>query len=104
DVVEGQDGNDTMIFNGANANENVDISARGNHVRFSRDIGNVTMDLHGLEQITFNAFGGADNITVNDLTGTDVAAINLNLAGGGGKSVVVNGTAGNDGIAVGGGA
>ena len=32
------------------------------------------MDLDGVEQIQFNALGGADNITVNDLAGTDVEA------------------------------
>ena len=91
-----------MIFNGANANENINISANGSHVRFSRDVGNVTMDVNGIEQIDFNALGGADIITVNDLSGTDVAAVNLNLTGGGGKSVVVNGTADDDAIGVGG--
>jgi Ca2+-binding RTX toxin-like protein len=108
DIVEGQDGNDAMIFNGANANENVDISANGGRVRFTRDAGNVTMDLNDLEQITFNALGGTDNITVNDLTGTDVTTISLNLAGAVGgatgdglaDSVTVNGTRGDDAISV----
>ena len=30
------------------------------------------MDLNDVETIDFNALGGADKITVNDLTGTDV--------------------------------
>ena len=96
-----------MIFNGANVNENVAISANGSRVRFTRDVGNVTMDVNGLEQIDFNALGGADNITVNDLTGTDVTTVNLNLAGvlGGAAgdnladTVTVNGTGGDDAIA-----
>jgi Ca2+-binding RTX toxin-like protein len=106
DVVEGGDGNDTMIFNGANGNENVDISANGSRVRFARDAGNVNMDLNGVEAITFNALGGADNVTVNDLTGTDVTELNLNLAaaGGGGDgqvdTVTIKGTAGDDVVAV----
>ena len=29
DIVEGQGGNDTLVFNGANVNENIDISANG---------------------------------------------------------------------------
>ena len=29
DTVEGQDGHDTMVFNGANINENIDLSANG---------------------------------------------------------------------------
>ena len=35
DMVEGQAGTDTLQFNGANVNENIDISANGSRVRFS---------------------------------------------------------------------
>ena len=34
-----------------NVNENIDISANGDRVLFSRDVANVTMDLHGVEGI-----------------------------------------------------
>ena len=77
----GQGGNDTLLFNGANVDENIDLSANGSRVRFSRDVGNVTMDINGVEQVNFNALGGADTITVNDLTGTDVTRLNIDLAG-----------------------
>ena len=30
------------------------------------------MDTDGVETVDFNALGGADTVTVNDLTGTDV--------------------------------
>ena len=80
DTVEGQAGNDTLLFNGANINENIDISANGGRVRFIRDVANITMDLNGVEHIQFNALGGADNITVNDLTGTDVKQVAIDLA------------------------
>ena len=33
------------------------------------------MDLNGVEHINFNALGGADTITVNDLTGTGVTQV-----------------------------
>ena len=72
DTLEGQDGFDTMLFNGANVAENINISANGGRVLFFRDIANVTMDLNDVEKIDFNALGGADNIVVNDLSGTDV--------------------------------
>ena len=49
-----------MLFNGANVDEKIDISANGNRVRFFRDVANITMDLNGVEEIDFNAFGGAD--------------------------------------------
>src|SRR5262249_19595446 len=45
DVVEGQGGRDTMTFNGSDLAEKFAISANGNRVRFTRDLGNITMDL-----------------------------------------------------------
>jgi Ca2+-binding RTX toxin-like protein len=60
------------------------------------------MDLNDTEAITFNALGGADKVTVGDLSGTDVTEINLNLAlpGGAGDgaadTVIVEGTSGDD--------
>ncbi|MBF2025559.1 MAG: calcium-binding protein [Oscillatoriales cyanobacterium C42_A2020_001] len=83
DVVEGQAGTDTMLFNGANVSEQVDISANGNRVIFFRNIANITMDNNDVERIDFNALGGADTITINDLSGTDVTEVNLNLGGSG---------------------
>ena len=44
DIVEGQAGRDTMLFNGAAAAEHVDLSANGRRLRFFRDVGNITMD------------------------------------------------------------
>ena len=79
DIVEGQAGTDTMQFNGANINEKIDLSANGGRARFTRDVANITMDLNDVESINFNALGGADTITVNDLTGTDVTEVNLDL-------------------------
>ena len=103
DTLEGQAGFDTMLFNGANVAENIDIAANGERVRFFRNIANVTMDLNDVEGIDFNALGGADTIVVNDLSGTDVTAINLNLAVGGAgdaqpDNVIVVGTSSDDAI------
>jgi Ca2+-binding RTX toxin-like protein len=109
DTIEGQGGVDRMVFNGANVSENIDISANGPRVRFSRNVGNVTMDLNGVEGIDFNALGGADTIVVNNLAGTAVTAVNLNLAALGGAGdgqpdgVIVNGTGGADVIQASGG-
>src|SRR5262249_2656672 len=80
DTVQGQEGRDLLLFNGANINENITISANGTRARFFRDIANVTMDLNGVERIDFNALGGVDTMTVNDLTGTDVSQVNLDLS------------------------
>ncbi|HEY6640751.1 hypothetical protein [Povalibacter sp.] len=81
DTIEGQDGSDEMLFNGSNANENIDIVANGGRVLFNRDVANVVMDLNGVEKITFKALGGADNIAVGDMTGTDMESIVIDLAG-----------------------
>jgi Ca2+-binding RTX toxin-like protein len=102
DTVEGQDGFDTMLFLGAGAGETVDITANGGRVLFNRQPGNVVMDLNDVERIDFRALGGADNIVVNDLSGTDVTQIDLDLRGpnGGGDgaadTVTVNATNGDD--------
>jgi Ca2+-binding RTX toxin-like protein len=103
DIVEGQAGFDTLQFNGANVNENINLSANGSRLRLTRDVANIVMDVNGVEQVNFVALGGADNITVNDLTGTNVKQINLNLSVNGTgdnqpDTIKINGTNGNDTI------
>ena len=108
DTIEGHAGTDTLRFNGAAAAETVDLSANGNHLRFFRNPGNITMDTHGVERVDFNALGGADVVTVHDLSGTDVQNVNVDLAvsffGTAGDrvpaQVVVEGTNGNDNVTV----
>src|SRR6185312_9981002 len=108
DTVQGQAGFDTLRFNGSNIDEKIDISANGSHARLSRDVANVTMDLNGIERIQLNTLGGADTVTVNDLTRTDVTQVGIDLgaqpgtAGGDGAAdtIVINGTNGNDAITV----
>ena len=68
------------MFNGSNVSEKISISANHGRVSLVRDVGNVTMDLNGVEHIQLNALGGADNITVNDLSGTGVTQVAIDLA------------------------
>jgi hypothetical protein len=108
DTVEGQDGADTMIFNGAGNAQTIDLSANGTRLKLFRNLGNVTMDTAGVERVDVNPLGSADLVTVNNLSGTDVSSVNVDLAGTlGGKAgdgqadrVVVNGTKGDDRITV----
>src|SRR5207237_7122434 len=72
DIVEGPDGADTLAFFGANIAETIDISANGSRARFTRDVASITMDVDGVEKIDFTARGGADQITVHDLTDREV--------------------------------
>jgi Ca2+-binding RTX toxin-like protein len=108
DVVEGQAGTDTLLFNGSGVNEVFDLSANGQRLRFTRNVGNVVMDLDDVETVTINALVGVDTVTVNELTGTDVTQVNVDLAGtlGGATgdavadTVIVNGTNGNNTVGV----
>jgi hypothetical protein len=66
------------VFNGnddPNVAEQISISAN----TLFRAQGNITMNLNSVERIELNALGGADNITINDLTGTDVKEVAIDL-------------------------
>ena len=108
DLVEGEAGNDTMEFNGAGGDEAFEASAVAGRLRFTRDVGNIVMNVGGTETVDLRALGGADTAILNDLTGTDVTKANIDLAGviGGGAgdavadTITVNATNGPDTIAV----
>lgn len=106
DIVDGQDGSDRLVFNGSDLAENFNLSSIGNHAWFTRDLGNITMDLDGIEILDLNARGGADVVSINDQTSTDLVQVNLNLAlaiGGGdtqADSVIVNGSDQDDAIQI----
>ncbi|WP_114954624.1 beta strand repeat-containing protein [Sphingosinicella terrae] len=102
DTVEGQEGTDTLLFFGSNGAENINIVANGGRTLFLRDVANVTMDLNDVEKLEYRALGGADNIVIGDLSGTDVTNIGIDLRGpnGGGDgaadTITSNGTQGAD--------
>jgi Ca2+-binding RTX toxin-like protein len=109
DIVHGQGGPDAMVFNGNDANETIDMSNHAGHLRFTRDVGTIVMDTDGVEAVLFKAFGGADKVTVHDLSGTGVTRVDLDLesallAGNGDNtqdSVIVEGRNSSDVINVG---
>jgi Ca2+-binding RTX toxin-like protein len=108
DLVEGQAGNDTMEFNGSAGAEAFDASAVAGRLRFTRDLGNIVMDVGTTERVDLTALGGTDTAVVNDLTGTGVTKADIDLAGvlggaagdGAADTITVNGTNGPDNIAV----
>jgi hypothetical protein len=108
DIVEGQSGSDTMIFNGSGGDEIMSATADGGRVLFTRNLGSIVMDLDGIEVIDVRALGGADTVTVNDANGTDLERVDVDLAAAlGGSSgddkadtVTVAATKGDDSIAV----
>ena len=88
DVVNGGRGFDKLDFRGAdrdlgnNIAETIVISPNGSGgADFIRPNGNI--DLDGVERIQFEAGGQhVENITINDLTGTDVKQVAIDLGGG----------------------
>jgi hypothetical protein len=73
------------------------VNRNGGRVRLFRNVGSITMDFDGIESMVLRALGGSDQITIGDLTGTDLktADVDLGATGGGGDAladtVVVNG-------------
>lgn len=106
DIVDGNAGVDTQLFNGANVGEEFAVSARGERVRFTRDIAGIVMDLGSIERLSTRTRAGADRITVDGLGGTSVTDVDFvdgDPAGtpdGAGDVLVVNGTAGPDSVVV----
>ena len=72
-----------LLFNGANGGETITSQPMANVSLFTRDIGDVTMDVNDVELIDLHALGGGDPIVVDDLTGTDVrlAEVRVDPAG-----------------------
>ena len=111
DNIWGDVGFDTLVFTGGNVDEQVAIASASSLVRITRNVGNVAMHLEDVERIELSTLGGADTVTVDELTGADVTEVAVDLAladGGDGTSdtVIVNGSAGDDVVslaAVGGG-
>lgn len=60
------------------------------------------MDTDDVERVELNALGGADSTTIDGLSGTDVAGIDVDLGGQTGEADSVNltGSAGKDSVSV----
>jgi Ca2+-binding RTX toxin-like protein len=83
DSLDGGPGTDRLLFNGANGNETMSLSADGSASVFFREPGAIRMDMDRVEVVDVVALGGADAITVDDLTGTYVRRANIDLSVGG---------------------
>ena len=98
DVVEGDKGTDTLDFNGAAADEIMSLSPNGERSLFLRNLANIRMDMNGVERLDLDALGGADTVTINDMTGTDFIRADVDLSGptgvadGAADTVTVNAT------------
>jgi hypothetical protein len=98
DVVDGGPGTDALQFHGSNIGETMSLSASGSRAEFVRDVSAVDEDMNSIEDFDLSALGGPDQITINDLTGTSIRNVHVDLAGVDGMGdqqpdfVTVNGT------------
>ena len=83
DKVDGNEGADRMLFNGSGGDEKFDFLTNGTRLKFLRDLGNIVMDVGGVETVDVTAKGGADTVNINNLTVTAVRNINLDLTAAG---------------------
>jgi Ca2+-binding RTX toxin-like protein len=97
DTVKGGPTRDSLSFAGSADAETFELEGD----RFTRDVGDITMELDGIEVIDAVAGAGADTFRIGD---SDVGELNASLAPGGGAAdpdrVEITGTAGADKVAV----
>ena len=88
DLIEGEDGTDILDFNGNDAVDEIHIFAGWGSVYVGGEGGEAI--LRGVEELRLDPSGGADEITVNGLFGSDVerVVIDLAAAAGGGDGAV----------------
>ena len=104
DTVEGGAGSDSVRYSGGAANERLAVSAAGPRARLSRDDA-VAVDAAGVDRMSLFSFGGSDTITVGDMSGTRLTAVDASLfdfavPGGAADTVRVDGTGADDRIKV----
>ena len=97
DAISGGLGRDTLAFNGSDADERMSLTADGTGAVFLRSPGTIRMDLDGVERLDLATLGGADAVTIGDLSGTALTVADIDLAAAGTgdakvDTVVVNGT------------
>jgi Ca2+-binding RTX toxin-like protein len=102
DALDGDGDNNTLRFNGSNIGEQIDLSAQASGARLFRNVGAVTQDMTDVDEVDVAAQGGADQITVNDLTGSGVGFVGMTFApdGGAPDTVIENGTPRRDNVNV----
>jgi hypothetical protein len=94
DAIDGGTGMDTLVFNGAGVAEQMSLSPNGEGSIFRRDIANIVMDMIHVETLDLRALGGADTVTINDMSGTGFREADVDLGGADAAidTVIVEGT------------
>jgi len=98
DVLEGQTGTDTLRLVGLAGSDTFRLSANGVRLRVARNGTARAVDADGVERADLRPLGGSDTLTVDDLSGTAVTALDVDLAPADGavNHLVVNATNGDD--------
>ena len=107
DKAEGQGDTDTLQANGSSADETLSLFAAGDRLAVAQ-VGAITMDFGGIENVEINPLSGADTLNVNDLGPAGVTSLRLDLAAtlggstgdGQADKVAVFGTDGDDAFGV----
>jgi hypothetical protein len=82
DVVEGRAGSDTLVFNGANVDESLSLEANGARAVLTRNVGNVRMDMDGVETLNATMLDGFDNFSIGDfMFNTAMNRANVDMSG-----------------------
>ncbi|MFA6134144.1 MAG: FG-GAP-like repeat-containing protein, partial [Phycisphaerae bacterium] len=103
DLVEGGDGDDSLVLNGTAAGDTFTVSPNGRRVSVVTDAGGgpFTLDIAQVEQLDINTLAGADTVTVNDLSRTDMELVNIDVgADAAVDAVVLNGGTGPDNVSL----
>jgi Ca2+-binding RTX toxin-like protein len=80
DTIQGGAGSDVLAFVGSAAAEAFTLTADGAGFDFTRDVGNIVMDVEGVETLELSTLGGNNSVTLNDLTGVaDLVSVILAL-------------------------
>ncbi len=80
DRVEGGAGRDALGFDGFEADETFKLLAAGDRALLERDLGDILMDLRGIENVTIRTFGGSDTVEIGDMSGTDIGSVEIAMS------------------------
>jgi Ca2+-binding RTX toxin-like protein len=102
DTVDATEGNDTLQVVGATAGEPISLTANAGNLKLTD--ANESSDIAGVETVDVRPQTGEDQVTVDDLSGTTVKNVRLDLAASSGgtttdgeaDTVTLNGTAAPD--------
>ncbi len=97
--VELGDGIDALALDGSNADERLHATAAGQRVRLTRGPGREPIELDGIDILRLGTGGGADALTIDDLSATATFQVDADL-GAGLDRAVVNASGDDDQVSV----